>query len=119
MRRRWNSDDEDAVIDDWRAMLNRPATPAKRPTPAPTAPPPGFKPVSQLPSRPTLSVPGSKFATHTADEITVGMTIEHQRFGQGVVTNIDTTGADAKIHVDFPGLGSKTLLLKFAKISLG
>ena len=75
--------------------------------------------MSQLPSRPTLSVPGSKFSTHTADEITVGMTIEHQRFGQGVVTNIDTTGADAKIHVDFPGLGSKTLLLKFAKISLG
>ncbi len=127
MRRRWNDDDNDSVIDDWRATLDRPVTrttrstprPASKLTPAPTTPPPGFKPVSQLPSHPTLSVPGSKFATHTADEITVGMTIEHQRFGQGVVTNIDTSGADAKIHVDFPGLGSKTLLLKFAKISLG
>ena len=46
------------------------------------------------------------------------MTIVHQRFGQGTITHIDTTGADAKIHVDFPGLGTKTLLLKFAKISL-
>ena len=126
MRRRWNNDDDDNTIDDWRTMLDRPVSrtasttprPASRPAPAPTSPPPGFKPVSQLPSHPTPTTPGSKFTTHTADELTVGMTIVHQRFGQGTVTHIDTTGADAKIHVDFPGLGTKTLLLKFAKISL-
>ena len=126
MRRRWNNDDDDNTIDDWRTMLDRPVgrtssttpCPASRPAPAPTSPPPGFKPVSQLPSHPTPTTPGSKFTTHTADELTVGMTIVHQRFGQGTVTHIDTTGADAKIHVDFPGLGTKTLLLKFAKISL-
>ncbi len=126
MRRRWNNDDDDNTIDDWRTMLNSPVSrtasitprPASRPAPAPTSPPPGFKPVSQLPSHPTPTTPGSKFTTHTADELTVGMTIVHQRFGQGTVTHIDTTGADAKIHVDFPGLGTKTLLLKFAKISL-
>ena len=101
-----------------------------------TTPPPGFKPVSQLPSRPTkspqppkgganehspfrgLGGQDAKFAIHTADELRVGMTIVHQRFGQGTVTHIDTTGADAKIHVDFSDLGTKTLLLKFAKISI-
>lgn len=47
--------------------------------------------------------------------LTVGATIEHQRFGIGVVEAIEGTGENAKATVAFRNAGTKQLLLKFAK----
>jgi putative ATP-dependent helicase pcrA len=47
--------------------------------------------------------------------LTVGATIEHQRFGIGVVEAIEETGENAKATVAFRNAGTKQLLLKFAK----
>ena len=47
--------------------------------------------------------------------LTVGATIEHQRFGIGVVESIEGTGENAKATVAFRNAGTKQLLLKFAK----
>ena len=64
---------------------------------------------------PTPSVTSS---TTTANGLTVGATIEHQRFGLGVVEAIEGTGENAKATVAFRNAGTKQLLLKFAKFKV-
>lgn len=44
-----------------------------------------------------------------------GATIEHQRFGRGKVISLSGSGENAKAVVEFTNVGTKTLLLKFAK----
>ena len=60
----------------------------------------------------------ASFGLHAASELTVGSIIDHFRFGRGVITKVDTSGSDAKIVVDFDEVGTKTLLLKFAKFNI-
>lgn len=50
--------------------------------------------------------------------LTVGATIEHQRFGIGVVEAMEGTGENAKATVTFRNAGTKQLLLKFAKYKI-
>lgn len=58
------------------------------------------------------------FSTHAVSELSEGMKISHSKFGSGTITAIDNTGADSKIVVQFDNVGSKTLLLKFAKFEI-
>ena len=44
-----------------------------------------------------------------------GDTIEHQRFGRGTVISIEGMGENTKATVDFQNVGTKQLLLRFAK----
>lgn len=67
-------------------------------------------------SPPAHTLPGMS-GSHSADELSVGMTIEHSRFGTGVISDIDTSRADARITVDFNG-DSRVLLLKFARFAI-
>lgn len=56
--------------------------------------------------------------TANPDEIQPGMVVEHERFGIGEVTQVDGTGANKKATVKFESVGSKQLLLKFAKLRI-
>ncbi|MGI6232757.1 MAG: ATP-dependent helicase [Prevotella sp.] len=47
--------------------------------------------------------------------LSVGMVIEHQRFGRGTVMAIEGTGENSKATIDFNDVGTKQLLLKFAR----
>ena len=42
----------------------------------------------------------------------------HSQFGHGVITELDGSGADEKMHVRFDEIGERTLLLKFARIKI-
>ena len=53
-----------------------------------------------------------------AGTLQIGSRIEHTRFGQGTVTALSGTGIDAKATVAFDNVGSKQLLLRFAKLSI-
>jgi len=53
-----------------------------------------------------------------ADELCEGDIIEHERFGRGVVSEIESTGSDKRAFVDFDSVGRKQLLLKFAKFKI-
>jgi DNA helicase-2/ATP-dependent DNA helicase PcrA len=66
------------------------------------------------------SNPQSQPAATTApgDIPPVGATVEHMRFGRGKVIEVDTTQPDARIVVQFSESGTKTLLLKYAKITI-
>ncbi|WP_407402997.1 ATP-dependent helicase [Sodaliphilus sp.] len=67
-------------------------------------------------SVPTTSAGG--YSVHDVSEVSSGMSINHSRFGPGKITAIDNNGADAKIIVQFEDVGTKTLLLKYAKFEI-
>ena len=49
-------------------------------------------------------------------KIQIGDFVEHQRFGKGLVLELDGSGADKKAKIKFKGIGEKNLLLNFAKL---
>ena len=51
-------------------------------------------------------------------EYAVGMLVEHAKFGVGTVTAIEEWNNDTKLTVQFNGAGTKTLLKKFARLSI-
>ncbi len=51
-------------------------------------------------------------------ELAVGNRIEHDRFGRGVITNLEGTGDDRKVEVKFENGDVKKLLLRFAKLKI-
>jgi DNA helicase-2/ATP-dependent DNA helicase PcrA len=53
-----------------------------------------------------------------AEELQVGMSVEHERFGRGKVIAIEGKAPDRKATVFFDGHGQKQLLLKFAKLRI-
>ena len=73
-----------------------------------------MKPVSR-------ATPVSGTASFTADdpsEIQTGMQVEHPRFGQGKIINLDGELPNRKATVFFKEHGQKQLLLKFAKLKI-
>ena len=58
------------------------------------------------------------FGTVSASQLSVGATIEHLRFGIGVVEAIEGSGENTKATVTFRNAGRKQLLLKFAKFKV-
>jgi DNA helicase-2/ATP-dependent DNA helicase PcrA len=40
----------------------------------------------------------------------------HAKFGDGVVLNLEGQGAQARVQVNFDGLGSKWLMLEYANL---
>ena len=73
-----------------------------------------FKPVSRaVSSSNTSSSPSS-----SAGQLREGMTIEHQRFGIGKVLKVEGSGENEKATIEFRNVGTKQLLLKFAKFTI-
>ena len=64
-----------------------------------------------------MSPAAGNFAIHTVEELSEGCIIVHPRFGEGSVTQIDTSG-DAKIDVAFNDGQTRKLLLKYAKFEI-
>jgi DNA helicase II / ATP-dependent DNA helicase PcrA len=51
-------------------------------------------------------------------DLTEGVKVSHERFGRGVVKAIVGIGAEKKAEIEFETGGIKTLLLRFAKLSV-
>lgn len=60
----------------------------------------------------------SDFTAASPDEITEGMRVLHQKFGQGEVMKVEGVGPNKKAIVIFDECGSKQLMLKFAKLNI-
>ncbi|MCF8359367.1 MAG: UvrD-helicase domain-containing protein [Prolixibacteraceae bacterium] len=84
----------------------------ERPTPKQT---PGY---TQRLTRIKQSHARPAFDADSPDKVLVGKTIEHQRFGRGVVIEIEGTDSNKKATVLFETAGRKQLLLKFAKLKV-
>lgn len=62
--------------------------------------------------------PSADFKASDTSKLTVGMKVEHPKFGFGVVALIDEQGSNKKAKVNFEQAGEKTLLLSFAKLRI-
>lgn len=56
--------------------------------------------------------------SEVANILNTGDIIEHERFGRGVVSAIEDSGANKRAFVDFDSAGQKQLLLKYAKFKI-
>jgi DNA helicase-2/ATP-dependent DNA helicase PcrA len=73
--------------------------------------------ISQSESRSsTASNASAGFAT--PENIEQGMQVLHDRFGSGMVVEVEGEGQNRKATVDFKAVGKKSLLLKFAKLKV-
>ncbi len=70
----------------------------------------------QKPNTPAPSA--SATITYNGKPLTAGIRIAHDRFGEGTITSVDSSDDNARIIVHFDHVGDKTLLLKFAKITV-
>lgn len=85
------------------------------------SPPPSHKPTEdQLRKLRKLKpqITDSTENNNTLDKIAAGMTVEHGRFGRGIVLNIEGNGQDKKAEINFEQGGIKKLLLRFAKLKV-
>jgi DNA helicase-2/ATP-dependent DNA helicase PcrA len=54
----------------------------------------------------------------SVEGLSVGTQVEHAIFGKGIVSELSGTGNDLRAVVDFEQVGSKNLLLKYAKLQI-
>ena len=47
----------------------------------------------------------------------IGQRVFHQKFGEGTITGVEGSGADARVQVNFKRAGSKWLALEYAKLT--
>jgi len=73
--------------------------------------PKNFQKVPRQVNLPDIPVSG-------VDDIQVGMEVNHERFGNGKVINIEGAGPNKKATVFFHGIGQKQLLLRFARLRI-
>lgn len=60
-----------------------------------------------------------KLATRTNETgLTIGQQVSHAKFGEGVITDVEGAGNHARVQVNFDSVGSKWLVLSFAKLSI-
>lgn len=76
----------------------------------PTSPATNFKPVPR-------SSESSKAGSENL-ELKVGYMVNHDRFGKGKVTQMEGAGQDKKATIFFPHHGAKTVLLRFANLTV-
>jgi DNA helicase-2/ATP-dependent DNA helicase PcrA len=83
---------------------------APRP-PAPPAPAPAARPTAaspQVPQKPAVRKKG----------LGPGSSVNHPKYGHGMILRREGEGEDAKLTVSFPGYGLKKLVVKYAGIKL-
>lgn len=70
-----------------------------------------LKPINSVSSTPSKG-------NSTDIPLKVGYNVEHDRFGKGKITHLIGEGADKKATIFFPRHGSKTVLLRFANLTV-
>ncbi len=56
-------------------------------------------------------------STETVNGIYVGQRVHHEKFGEGMVTNLEGSGSHARVQVNFEHEGSKWLVMAYANLS--
>lgn len=90
-------------------------------TPHPTSPFTSPKRNIAQSNKPLQRVEATRFKAGKGSSLAglaVGARIQHERFGMGLVAELEGSGDDARATVDFDEVGRKKLLLKFAKFKV-
>ncbi len=64
------------------------------------------------------SATGGDKPQHCADSLKAGMKIEHSKFGKGVIAKTGNISGEPSITVVFDNVGTKNLLLRYAKFNI-
>lgn len=64
------------------------------------------------------AAPAATAAASDLSGLTLGARVQHDRFGEGEVIALEGDGGNAKATVQFTHFGQKSLLLKFAKLTI-
>lgn len=67
-------------------------------------------------TRPVATNNQTSFGDKEADGFRMGQHVMHAKFGDGVVLNIEGSGGQARVQVNFSSAGSKWLMLAYAKL---
>lgn len=100
----------------WGKTLKR-VTPSATPQPSASRTTPAGSQSGSLSSTPSSNL-ASSTAPSSSNGLSVGRIVNHSRFGRGEVLAIEGTGMDAKATVRFDNVGTKQLLLRFAKLTV-
>lgn len=68
-------------------------------------------------STPAFGQFGGGYAEPVSGGLRIGMSVEHAKFGLGVIVATEGRGADARVQVNFGGAGMKWLALEYAKLT--
>jgi DNA helicase-2/ATP-dependent DNA helicase PcrA len=81
-----------------------------------TKPIPKFNPTNLTKANAAMSKLGSQNSKN--NHLQAGMRVNHERFGQGKILQIEGQSDNKKAIIFFDDIGQKTLLLKFAKLDI-
>lgn len=73
--------------------------------------------ISQPSFDPSSSIASNIGADSNNSGFSLGQMVEHPKFGTGVILNYEGDGAQARVQVNFDSVGSKWLVLAYAKLS--
>jgi len=79
---------------------------------------PGTGHAGSLPKPMNDNEPPEDYVILNGAQLKPGMTVRHQRFGQGKVTLVEGRGSEAKAEVVFETFGTKQLMLRFARLKI-
>jgi len=83
--------------------------------------PSGFRRVQSVSQRFQTSASIQRMQASTSSQrqtIHAGARVEHQRFGLGTVVAVEGVGENEKATIEFQNAGTKTLLMKFARLTV-
>lgn len=98
-----------ALVDSFRDSYHSPVSLR----PSPSDPTQKVSTLTQMP-KPEAAPRG----IHYSSELRQGMRVAHFKFGEGTITDIDTSQPDHRIAVEFDNAGRRVLLLKFARFEI-
>jgi len=84
----------------------------------PTMQPKPISPIRQGSRSPSPQLSTLNSQSSAPNSLSVGTRILHNRFGRGEILRIEGTGDSTKATVQFENVGTKQLLLKFAKFEI-
>lgn len=110
--------DDDCTPRERTLPFEKPWQPQYRmPKPEPVEPVRPAAPVGMKPLRKVVASPQA-LPSASSSGLAEGMVIEHQRFGRGRVVAVEGSGENTKATVNFDKVGTKQLLLKFARYTV-
>ena len=65
-----------------------------------------------------LPTSANSLPPQSVGDLSIGSSVLHERFGRGVVQAVEGTGIDAKATIQFENVGTKVLMLRFAKLKV-
>jgi DNA helicase-2/ATP-dependent DNA helicase PcrA len=77
-----------------------------------------LKKISSASNGKSSTPPVNSVSSVITSSISEGMSVGHAKFGKGVVVKIEGDSPNVKATIKFPAVGTKQLLLKFAKLEI-